>query len=157
MAFWEYYFSECPSSNRGHSEKQYSHNAMVFKQGGILPIMPWFLNRGHSEKQYSHNAMVFKQGGILPIMPWFLKNSLKTLLSQRKVVKPCNNVKIPPFSSGHWNRCRPRASKTALGPRATLCGPRAVLEALGRHLFQSPSEKGGILAHNHRTVCKTVQ
>ena len=117
MAFWEYYFSECPSSNRGHSEKQYSHNAMVFKQGGILPIMPWFL-----------------------------KNSLKTLLSQRKVVKPCNNVKIPPFSSGHWNRCRPRASKTALGPRATLCGPRAVLEALGRHLFQSPSEKGGILA-----------
>ena len=119
MAFWEYYFSECPSSNRGHSEKQYSHNAMVFKQGGILPIMPWFL-----------------------------KNSLKKLLSQKEVVKPCNNVKIPPFSSGHWNRCRPRASKTALGPRATLCGPRAVLEALGRHLFQSPSEKGGILAQN---------
>ena len=42
-------------------------------------------------------------------MPWFLKNLLKTLLSQRKVVKPCNNVKIPPFSSGHWNRCHPRA------------------------------------------------
>ena len=81
-------------------------------------------------------------------MPWFLKNSLKTLLSQRKVVKPCNNVKIPPFSLGHWNRCRPRASKTALGPRATLYGPWAVLEALGRHLFQSPSEKGGILAQN---------
>ena len=119
MAFWEYYFSECPSSNRGHSEKQYSHNAMVFKQGGILPIMPWFL-----------------------------KKSLKTLLSQRKVVKPCNNVKIPPFSSGHWNRCRPWASITALGPRATLCGPRAVLEALGRHLFQSPLEKGGILAQS---------
>ena len=123
---------------------------MVFKQGGIFPIMPWFLNRGHSEKQYSHNAMVFKQGGILPRMPWFLKNSLKTLLSQRKLVKPCNNVKIPPFSSGHWNRCRPRASKTALGPRATLCGPRAVLEALGRHLFQSPSEKGRILAQSKR-------
>ena len=29
-------FFRMPSSNRGHSEKQYSHSAMVFKQGGIL-------------------------------------------------------------------------------------------------------------------------
>ena len=60
-----------------------------------------------------------------------------------KLSKPVNNVKTPPFSSGLWKRCRPRASKTALGLR-----PRAVLEALGRHLFQSPSKKGGVLAQN---------
>ena len=29
-----------------------------FQTGGILPRMPWFQNRGHSEKQYSQNAMV---------------------------------------------------------------------------------------------------
>ena len=38
-----------------------------------------------------------------------------------------------------------RTSKTVLGTRATLYVPRTVLEVLGRHLFQSPSEKGGIL------------
>ena len=35
-----------------------------------------------------------------------------------KPTKPVNNVKTPPFSSGLWKRCRPRASKTALGPPA---------------------------------------
>ena len=42
MEFWEYCFSECPSSNREHSEKQYCQNAMVFKQGAFSPRMPWF-------------------------------------------------------------------------------------------------------------------
>ena len=64
MAFWEDCFSECPSSNKGHSGKQYSQNAVVSEQGGILPRMPWFPNRGHSEKQYSQNAMVSKQGAF---------------------------------------------------------------------------------------------
>ena len=64
MAFWEFCFSECPSSNKGHSGKQYSQNAVVSEQGGILPRMPWFPNRGHSEKQYSQNAMVSKQGAF---------------------------------------------------------------------------------------------
>ena len=45
----------------------YSQNAMVSKQGGILPRMPWFPNRGHS----AQNATVSEQGGILPRMPWF--------------------------------------------------------------------------------------
>ena len=31
--------------------------------------------------------------------------------------------------------------------RATLYVPRTVLEALGLHLIQDPSEKGGVLAH----------
>ena len=66
------------------------------------------------------------------------------------------NVKIPPFSSGLFQRCRPRACKTALGPRATLCGPRAVLEALGLHLFQGPSEKGGILSHGAFCVSENI-
>ena len=49
-----------------------------------------------------------------------------------------------PRDSG--KNARPRASKTVLGTRATLYVPRTVLEVLGRHLFQSPLEKGGILA-----------
>ena len=49
---------------RGYSEKQYTQNAMVFKQGAFSPRMPWFLNRGHSEKQYSQNAMVSEQGAF---------------------------------------------------------------------------------------------
>ena len=65
-----------------------------------------------------------------------------------KPAKPGYNVKMPPFSSGHWKRCCPRTSKTVLGTRAMLYVPRTVLEVLGRHLFQSPSEKGGILAQN---------
>ena len=72
-------------------------------------------------------------------------------LNYGKPAKPVNNVKTPPFSSGIWKRYRPRASKTALGLR-----PWAVLEALGRHLFQNPSKKGGVLAHytlNCMTAC----
>ena len=38
-------------------------------------------------------------------------------------------------------------------PRAS--GPWAVLEALGRHLFKSPSEKGGILAQNTAELAST--
>ena len=32
--------------------------------------------------------------------------------------------------------------------------PRTVLEALGRHLFQDPSEKGGVLAQYNTTFTK---
>ena len=54
-------------------------------------------------------------------------------------------AKIPPFSEGLWKRCRPRACKTARGPQSVARGPRAVLQARGRHLWKSPEEKGGIL------------
>ena len=63
--------------------------------------------------------------------------------------KLVNNVKIPPFSSGsgkdavlgHIQNC-PWASSYALRPSGSFG------YALGRHLFQNPSEKGGISAHN---------
>ena len=41
--------------------------------------------------------------------------------------------------------------KLHLGPRATLVGPPAVLEALWRQFFQSPSKKGGVLAQTSPT------
>ena len=73
--------------------------------------------------------------------------------------KLVNNVKIPPFSSGsgkdavlgHIQNC-PWASSYALRPSGSFG------YALGRHLFQNPSEKGGISAHNvrSRAVIMTV-
>ena len=46
-----------------------------------------------------------------------------------------------PLPETSWERCCPRASKTAQG----LVGPRAVLEAQWRHLLQEVEGKGGIL------------
>ena len=45
-------------------------------------------------------------------------------------------------------------SKTALGPRLlrSLWPSGSFGYALGRHLFQNPSEKGGISAHNKKTL-----
>ena len=40
-------------------------------------------------------------------------------------------------------------------PRAS--GPRAVLEALGRHFFHNPSKKGGILAQNCSCTRRSIQ
>ena len=162
MAFWDYCFTECPLfgiRNYGILGRLFSRMPPVRK--------PW-----HSGKTVFQNApcsetMAFWEGcfpechgfwtgGILnPECRGFrvICPSLSLLNKVReKWYKPVNNVKIPPFSSGHWNRCRPRASKTALGPRATLYSPQAVLEALGQHLFQSPSEKGRILAHNPNSM-----
>ena len=51
-------------------------------------------------------------------------------------------------------------SKTALGPRLlrSLRPSGSFGYALGRHLFQNPSEKGGISAHNPPSVlCLCVQ
>ena len=50
--------------------------------------------------------------------------------------KLVNNVKIPPFSSGFWKKMPSSGiSKTALGPRATLYGPRAVLDMPSAGIF----------------------
>ena len=53
------------------------------------------------------------------------------------------NVKMTRCSRDPGNNVRPRASKTVLGPRATLYGPRTVLEALGRTLFPGSLEQPG--------------
>ena len=108
--------------------------------------MPWFVNKEHSENQSSQNAMVCEH--FLKFQNVFF--SLKIMLIiyyyiyNGKPAKSVNNVKFPPFSSGIWKRCSPRASETALGLR-----PWAVLKALGRPLFQKPMKKGGVLAQNN--------
>ena len=121
MAFWEYCFSECPLfkqgafwktvlpechgfQTRGHS----AQNAMVSKQGAFCPECHGFWTGGHS----TQNAMVSVSS------VHHSRCSLKHLSLREKWYKPVNNVKIPPFSSGLLKRCRPRASKTALGPPA---------------------------------------
>ena len=76
--------------------------------------MPWFVNISLNLKMYLYS----------------LKICLIINLDDGKLAKTVNNVRTPPFSSGIWKRCCPRASKTALGLR-----PYAVLEALVRHLF----------------------
>ena len=42
----------------------------------------------------------------------------------------------------------PRTSKTVLGTLRFARVPRTVFEVLGLHLFQDPSEKGGVLAQD---------
>ena len=98
--------------------------------------MPWFVNISLNLKMYLYS----------------LKICLIINLDDGKLAKTVNNVRTPPFSSGIWKRCCPRASKTALGLR-----PRAVLETLGRHLFQSPSKKGGVLAQNRPRSSASVR
>ena len=77
-----------------------------------------------------------------------IKKALKINKKGTKFSKPCNNVKMPRSPRDSGKNARPRASKTVLGTRATLYVPRTVLEALGRHLFQDPSVKGGVLAQD---------
>ena len=120
---------------------------MVSKQVAFCPRMPWFPNRGHSEKQSSQNAMASEQG------TFWTQNAMVSVSSAHhshcsiKLGKSGTNqlimLKFHPFP-------RDYRKDGVLGPpncpRAS--GPWAVLEALGWHLFQSPSEKGGILAQN---------
>ena len=81
-----------------------------------------------------------------------IKKALKINKKGTKFSKPCNNVKMPRSPRDSGKNARPRASKTVLGTRATLYASRTVLEALGRHLFQDPSEKGGVLAQEYHLL-----
>ena len=121
-----------------------SQNAIISEQGASWKIV---LPRCHG----------LRTGGILenstPKMPQFQNSSwtIKACLSfhKKSVVNRQNwgiMLRFHLFPRDLWERCSPRASKTVLGTRATLYVPRTVLEALGLHLSQDPSEEGGILA-----------
>ena len=134
----------------GHSEKQYTQNAMVFKQGAFSPRMPWFLNGGHSEKQCSQNAMVSEQGAfwktVLPECQSFrvICSSLALLAKDtcqlERSGKPCNNVKIPPLSWGHWKKM-PSSGLQNFGPlQALLDFVTTMRQGLNSHKIQNSTE-----------------
>ena len=67
-------------------------------------------------------------------------------------------IRLHLFPRDLWKRCSPRTSKTVLGTLRFARVPRTVFEVLGLHLFQDPSEKGGVLAQypSEREVVTTV-
>ena len=107
MEFWEYCFSECS----------------LFGNHGILGVL--FFRMPPVWKPWHSGSTIFQNAPCSEIMASWEN-------CKWKPAKLGYNVKIPPFSSGLFRRCRPRASK--------ICS---------RAVRKGPSEKGGILAQNN--------
>ena len=89
--------------------------------------------------QYCHN----------PTAGNFQNIQLNTNKKGTKFAEPCNNVIMPhsPRDSGKNAVLVPPKLSSELDCCAVYV-PRTVLEALGRHFFQSHSENCGIISHN---------
>ena len=106
MEFWEYCFSECP----------------LFGNHGILGVL--FFRMPPVRKPWNFGSTVFQNAPCLEIMAFWE-------YCKWKPAKLGYNVKIPPFSSGLFRRCRPRDSKIC--PR-TASSP----ESLGKRWYFGP-------------------